>query len=84
MLVLDEATSALDYNTEAQVGKNLIDAFHDRTVLFITHRLGTISGSDLILVMDKGSIVEKGTQEELMAMKGRYFYLYQQQQKTKN
>ena len=84
MLILDEATSALDYNTEAQVCKNLINAFSDRTVLFITHRLGTISGADLIVVMDKGSIVEKGSHDQLIALKGRYFYLYQQQEKSHN
>lgn len=82
MLILDEATSALDYNTEAQVCQHLIHAFHDRTVLFITHRLGTIQNADMIVVMDNGSIVETGKHTELMAMKGRYFYLYQQQQKS--
>jgi ATP-binding cassette, subfamily B, bacterial HlyB/CyaB len=84
MLILDEATSALDYNTEAQVCQNLIHGFHDRTVLFITHRLGTIQNADLIVVMDSGSVVETGTHPELMAMTGRYFYLYQQQQKNNN
>ena len=82
MLVLDEATSALDYNTEAEVCRNLIKAFDDRTVLFITHRLGTISEADLIVVMDQGFIVEQGTQDELMALRGRYYHLYQQQQKS--
>jgi ATP-binding cassette subfamily B protein len=82
MLVLDEATSALDYNTEAQVCHNLIHSFKDRTVFFITHRLGTIQSADLIIVMDMGSIVEMGKHEQLMAAKGRYYYLYQQQQKT--
>ncbi|MBF2056462.1 MAG: peptidase domain-containing ABC transporter [Cyanobacterium sp. T60_A2020_053] len=82
MLVLDEATSALDYNTEAQVCQNLISAFDDRTVLFITHRLGTIQNADMIVVMDQGSIVEVGTHEELMRLEGRYFYLYQQQKRT--
>ncbi|MGY6529159.1 MAG: peptidase domain-containing ABC transporter [Cyanobacterium sp.] len=82
MLILDEATSALDYNTEAQVCQNLISAFSDRTVLFITHRLGTIQNADTIVVMDKGAIVEVGTHAELMALNARYYYLYQQQQKA--
>ncbi|MGB5769679.1 MAG: ATP-binding cassette domain-containing protein, partial [Crocosphaera sp.] len=80
ILVLDEATSALDYATEQQVCLNLLKAFHDRTVFFITHRLGTIRGADVILMMDTGSVVEQGTHEELMALKGRYYYLYQQQE----
>ncbi len=80
ILVLDEATSALDYATEQQVCLNLLNAFSDRTVFFITHRLGTIRSADVILMMDSGSVVEQGTHEELMAMKGRYYYLYQQQE----
>lgn len=79
LLILDEATSALDYDTERQVCLNLIKAFHDRTVLFITHRLGTIQNADVILVMDKGSVVEQGTHDELMSLRGRYYCLYQQQ-----
>lgn len=80
ILVLDEATSALDYSTEQQVFLNLTDAFHDTTVFFITHRLGTIKNADVILMMDAGSVVEQGNHEELMALKGRYYYLYHQQQ----
>ncbi|MEA5534022.1 peptidase domain-containing ABC transporter [Crocosphaera sp. XPORK-15E] len=80
ILVLDEATSALDYATEQQVCLNLLKAFNDRTVFFITHRLGTIRSADVIVMMDSGSVVEQGTHEELMAMKGRYYYLYQQQE----
>ena len=80
MLVMDEATSALDYATEQEVSKNLKTALKGRTVFFITHRLGTIKNADVILMMDKGVIVEQGTHEELMAMKGRYFYLYKQQE----
>ncbi len=79
LLILDEATSALDYDTEAQVCYNLKQWANGRTVFFITHRLSTIRQADRILVMDKGSVVELGTHEELMALKGRYFCLYEQQ-----
>lgn len=80
LLILDEATSALDYNSERQVCNNLNEAFEGRTVFFITHRLSTVKNSDLILVMDQGSIVEKGRHSELMDIKGRYYCLYQQQE----
>ncbi len=79
LLILDEATSALDYDTEAQVCYNLKRWAGGRTVFFITHRLSTIRQADRILVMDKGSVVELGTHKELMALKGRYFCLYEQQ-----
>ncbi len=82
MLVMDEATSALDYNTEQQVSRNLKEALKGRTVFFITHRLGTIKNADVIVMMDAGSIVEQGSHEELMALRGRYYYLYQQQESS--
>ncbi|MEO0407173.1 MAG: peptidase domain-containing ABC transporter [Cyanobacteria bacterium P01_A01_bin.135] len=80
MLIMDESTSALDYDTERRVCLNLADAFQDRTVFFITHRLSTIRNADVILMMDKGSIVEQGTHAELMELQGRYYCLYQQQE----
>ncbi len=80
MLILDEATSALDYATEQQVCLNLLENFKDRTVFFITHRLGTVRKADVIVMMEAGSVVEQGTHEELMALQGRYYYLYQQQE----
>ncbi len=80
LLILDEATNALDYETERQVCLNLIEAFKGRTVFFITHRLTTIRNSHIILMMDKGAVVEQGTHEELMALNGRYYCLYQQQE----
>ncbi|MFL9458195.1 peptidase domain-containing ABC transporter [Tolypothrix bouteillei VB521301_2] len=80
LLILDEATSALDYDTERQVCLNLAQAFKGRTVFFITHRLATIRSADVILMMSQGSVVEQGTHAELMAMMGRYYCLYQQQE----
>lgn len=80
MLILDEATSALDYNAERQVCLNLAEALKGRTVFFITHRLSTIRNADVILMMDQGAIVEQGTHDQLMAMKGYYYCLYQQQE----
>jgi subfamily B ATP-binding cassette protein HlyB/CyaB len=82
MLILDEATSALDYSSERQVCENLADAFQGRTVFFITHRLTTIRNADAIIMMDKGSVVEQGTHDELMALRGRYYCLYQQQESS--
>jgi ATP-binding cassette subfamily B protein len=79
-MVLDEATSALDYDTERRVCDNLRDALHDCTVFFITHRLSTIRRADMILMMDQGAVVETGTHDELIALKGRYYALYRQQE----
>ena len=80
LLILDEATSALDYESERQVCLNLAEAFKGRTVFFITHRLSTIRSADTILMLDKGHVVEQGTHQELMSLKGRYYCLYQQQE----
>lgn len=80
LLILDEATSALDYDSERQVCENIAVAFHGKTVFFITHRLTTIRNADVILMMDRGVVAELGTHAELMALKGRYYCLYQQQE----
>jgi ATP-binding cassette subfamily B protein len=72
----------LDYNAERQVCLNLAETFRERSVFFITHRLSTIKDADMILMMDQGSVVEQGTHAELMALKGRYYCLYQQQTVT--
>lgn len=80
LIILDEATSALDYNAERQVCLNLAEAFGDRTVFFVTHRLKTLESADMILMMDQGNLVEQGTHAELMQQKGRYYWLYQQQE----
>ncbi|VXD21546.1 Toxin secretion ABC transporter ATP-binding protein [Planktothrix serta PCC 8927] len=80
LLILDEATSALDYQSERAVINHLMEAFHDRTVFFITHRLSAVKNADVIIMMDQGSVVEQGNHDELVALKGRYYCLYQQQE----
>ncbi|BAY48626.1 cyclic nucleotide-regulated ABC bacteriocin/lantibiotic exporter [Scytonema sp. HK-05] len=80
LLILDEATSALDYHAEAQVCRNLAATSQGKTVFFITHRLSTIRHADIILMMDQGAVVEQGSHQELMALKGYYYCLYQQQE----
>jgi HlyB family type I secretion system ABC transporter len=79
LLVLDEATSALDYDTEATVCQNLQQQLSGKTVFFITHRLSTVRGADLIVLMHQGKIAEQGTHEQLMALGGRYAALYAHQ-----
>jgi ATP-binding cassette subfamily B protein len=80
LLILDEATSALDARTERQVCLNLLEAFRGRTVFFITHRLTTVQPADLIVLMDRGAVMEAGTHPELMARRGWYYALYRSQQ----
>ena len=80
LLILDEATSALDYQSERMVSDNLAEAFQSTTVFFITHRLTTVRNANSIILMDQGSVVEQGTHDELMALRGRYYCLYQQQE----
>jgi HlyB family type I secretion system ABC transporter len=80
LLILDEATSALDYDSERRVCLSLAEHFADRTVFFITHRLSTIRSADVIVMLEKGAPVEVGTHDDLMAMRGRYYCLFQQQE----
>jgi ATP-binding cassette subfamily B (MDR/TAP) protein 1 len=72
ILLLDEATSALDSESEKVVQAALDDAAKGRTTIAVAHRLSTIQRADVIYVFDKGVIAEKGTHQELMALKGRY------------
>lgn len=78
--MLDEATSALDYATERQVFDNLIENVKHATVFFITHRLSTIRRVGRIVMLHEGAVVESGTHDELMAQRGRYYALVQQQE----
>ena len=80
LLVMDEATSALDYKTEKELCNNLIKHLEGKTVLFVTHRLSSLVNAKLILVMHEGSVVESGSHQELINMRGRYYALFNQQQ----
>ncbi|NRF27503.1 type I secretion system permease/ATPase [Vibrio coralliilyticus] len=79
ILLLDEATSALDYESEAAVMENMDQITKGRTVISIAHRLNTLRYADRILVIDDGQIVEQGSHEELLAVKGTYARLWQLQ-----
>ena len=76
ILILDEATSALDTESEKLVQEALTNLMKNRTSLVIAHRLSTIRQADQILVIEGGEIAERGTHDELIDSKGRYYQLY--------
>ncbi len=79
ILILDEATSSVDTRTEMQIQKAMTELMKGRTSFVIAHRLSTIRDADLILVMNHGTIIEKGTHRELLAQNGFYADLYNSQ-----
>ena len=76
VMILDEATSSIDTRTERIVQAGMDALMHGRTVFVIAHRLSTIQNSDVIMVLDHGRIIERGSHEKLMEEKGRYYLLY--------
>jgi ATP-binding cassette, subfamily B, bacterial len=79
IMILDEATSHLDSESEALIQEALERLYTNRTSIVIAHRLSTILSADLILVMDKGEIIERGTHQDLLALGGLYAHLYETQ-----
>ena len=76
VMILDEATSSIDTHTEAVVQKGMDKLMEGRTVFVIAHRLSTVMNSDVIMVLDHGRIIERGSHEKLIAEKGTYYRLY--------
>lgn len=76
VMILDEATSSIDTRTEAIVQKGMDGLMQGRTVFVIAHRLSTVQNSDVIMVLENGRIIERGSHDKLIEEKGKYYQLY--------
>ena len=76
VLILDEATSSIDTRTEMLIGRGMDQLMRGRTTFVIAHRLSTVRDADAIIVLEHGRVVERGSHDELLALRGRYYQLY--------
>ena len=76
VMILDEATSSIDTRTEAIVQRGMDALMYGRTVFVIAHRLSTVKNADVIMVLDHGRIIERGSHDQLIAARGQYYQLY--------
>jgi ATP-binding cassette subfamily B multidrug efflux pump len=81
ILIMDDCTSAVDMETEHEIQKALKQVMAGRTTFIIAHRISSVKNADEILMLDKGRIIESGTHNQLMCLKGRYYEMVRQQYK---
>jgi ATP-binding cassette subfamily B protein len=79
ILIMDDTTSAVDMETEAEIQQHLRELDVAKTIVTIAHRISSVKDADLILVLEHGRIIERGTHEELVAAHGRYWEIYRKQ-----
>ena len=80
ILILDDAMASVDTHTEEEILRRLKDMMVGRTTIIIAHRISTVMGADQIVVLDEGKVIEQGTHDALLVLKGTYFEMYQRQQ----